>query len=105
DFHADDFRHETARRLRRCEPLLRAFRPAILVFARDVEACNEILRVPPRMLAGERVIEAVAQHAVVDLSIAHALAPAPAWEQVRSAVHVLHASGDGGVDVAEPDLL
>ena len=57
------------------------------------------------MLTRKRVIESVAQHAVVDLGIAHALAPAPAGKEVGRLIHVLHATADGDVGVAEPDLL
>jgi hypothetical protein len=66
---------------------------------------DEILRVPARVLAGEGIVEAVAKHAVVDLCGAHAVAPAAAVHQIRCAIHVLHASGDGDVHLAGRDLL
>src|SRR5438128_7082238 len=57
------------------------------------------------MLARERVVEAVAKHAVMDFSGAHPVAPTAAIHQVRRAVHVLHAARDGGVHLAGRDLL
>src|ERR1700683_3504285 len=57
------------------------------------------------MLAGEGIVEAVAKHAVVDLCGAHAVAPTAAVHQIRCAIHVLHASGDGDLHLAGCDLL
>ena len=71
---------------------------------RDLVLRDEILGVPAGMLAGEGVVEPVVQHRVVDLGIAHAVAPAAAVHQVRRGIHVLHAAGDRGVDEAEHDL-
>src|SRR5207244_8437238 len=105
DFDSYDLRCEAARRLRRGEPFLRAFRPPVLVLARNVLAGDQIFGVPSRMLARESVVETIAQHAVVDFGITHPLSPAPAGNEVGRLIHVLHAAGDGGVAVAEPDLL
>src|SRR6516164_2300570 len=57
------------------------------------------------MSAGEGVVEAVAEHAVMDFRGTHAVAPAPAVDQVWCAVHVLHTSRDGDIDLATRDLL
>ena len=85
--------------------LLRAQRPAVLAAARDVELAREILGMPPGMLVGECIDEAVAQHAVEDRGLAHPVAPAGAVEQVRRALHAFHAAGDGRVREAQHDLL
>src|SRR5205814_10464528 len=50
-------------------------------------------------------VQAVAPHAAVDLDIAHALTPPPTGHEVRRLIHVFHSTGDGGVAMAEPDLL
>ncbi len=91
--------------LRRAEALLRARRKAVLRLARELRLHDEVLGVPAGVLARERVVEAVAQHAVVDLGGAHAIAPAAAVHQVRRAVHVLHAARDRDIDLAGRDLL
>src|SRR4030095_16123195 len=78
DFDSNDFRCETPCGLRSRESPLRSLGPAVLTLARDLVARDQILGVPARVLAREGVVEPVAQHAVVDLSVAHALAPAPA---------------------------
>ena len=57
------------------------------------------------MLIGEGIIEPVAQHAVVDFGIAHAMAPASGEIQVGREVHILHSAGDGTVEMPEHHLL
>ena len=57
------------------------------------------------MAAGKGVLQPVAQHGIVNLRRPQAIAPAPALEQIRGAVHVLEAPGDGAVDLAADDLL
>src|SRR6266852_4729725 len=78
EFDRQDLVLELARGLGRAEALLRAQRPLVLRLARDLELGGEVFRVPARSLVREGVVEAVAQHAVVELSVAHAVAPAPA---------------------------
>src|SRR5260370_42582259 len=56
---------------------------------------------PTRVLVRKRVVEAVAQHAVVELSVAHPMAPPSARNEVGREIHVLHAAGDR----AQEDLL
>ena len=82
DWH--DLIGELAGDLRRRETLLRALRPAILLVARDMAGFDQILRVPARMLFGEGVVQSVAQHAVVDLRVAEAVAPAPVAHQITA---------------------
>ena len=79
-----DLVRELAGGLRRREALLRAFSPAVLLLARDLAGIHQILRMPAGMLVGEGVVEAVAQHAVVNLAVAQPIAPAPATHQVRA---------------------
>jgi hypothetical protein len=57
------------------------------------------------MLAGKRIVEAIAQHAVVELRVAHAVAPPAVGDKVWRHVHVLHPAGNGTVEHAEHDLL
>src|SRR5262249_15522193 len=51
------------------------------------------------------VVKPIAQHAVVKLAVAHAISPAPARDQVRRQIHVLHAAGHGDIDGAEGDFV
>jgi len=57
------------------------------------------------MLVGKRVVQAVAQHAVIKLAVAHAVAPAGARDQIGRLIHALHAAGDRDIDIAEKCLL
>jgi hypothetical protein len=97
DIHRYQLGVEVAARLRVGKTLLRARGPTVLGFARDVELTDEVFRMPARMLAGKRVVQAVAQQAVVNLRVTHPIPPAPAIEQVRCAIHVLHTARDGGI--------
>ena len=53
----------------------------------------------------ERAPQAVVDHRVDDLAVAHAQPFAHARQQVRAVAHRLHAAGDGDVDVAGADAL
>ena len=53
----------------------------------------------------ERAPQAVVDHRVDDLAVAHAQSLAHARQQVRAVAHRLHAAGDGDVDVAGADAL
>src|SRR5207245_2594947 len=64
------------------EALLRALGETVLHRAGELRLGDQILGVPAGMLAGEGVVEAVAQHAVVQLGGTHAVAPAAAVHQV-----------------------
>ena len=57
------------------------------------------------MLIREGIIEPVVQHAVVNLGIAHAVAPTPAQIQIGREVHVLHSAGDSAIEMPEHYLL
>lgn len=61
---------EFSRFLRCRKALLRALRPAILRLPRNLARFNKVLRMPPRMLARERIVEAIPEYTVVDLRIA-----------------------------------
>ena len=77
-FDRHDLRLEMTGRLRRGEALLRAQRPAVLRLARDLVFLDQVLGVPAGVRVGEGVVQAVAQHAVIELAVAHAVAPATA---------------------------
>src|SRR5262249_13997252 len=77
----NDLALELAGGLCGAEALLGAKRPLVLRLAADLELGGQILSMPTRRLAGEGVVQPVAQHAVIDLRIAHAIAPAPARQQ------------------------
>jgi hypothetical protein len=53
----------------------------------------------------ESVVQPVAQHAVIERAIAHAVAPATSGDEIRRLVHILHAARDRDIDVAEENLL
>ena len=100
-----DLRGEFAGSLGGAKPLLRAQSPLVLRLAAHLVFANEILRVPAGRLVGEGVIEPVAQHAVVKLPIAHAVAPAAARDEIGGQIHVLHTARDRYVEGAQCDLL
>src|SRR5664280_2823887 len=104
-FDRGDFRNELASRLSRGEPLVRAFGPTVLLFAGDLVRGREIFSVPSRMLAGKGIVEAVHQHRIEYLCVAHAVSPAPGTHEIRGTVHVLHAAGDRAIDQAQHHLL
>jgi hypothetical protein len=68
--------------------LLRSLGKAVLIPAGQLRVGDQILDVPSRMLAREGVLQPVAQHRVMDLGGAHAIAPATAVEHIGRAVHV-----------------
>ena len=87
------------------ETLLRAQRPAILSIAGHLVFFDQVFSVPARMRIGKRVVQAVAQNAVIKLAVAHAIAPTGARDEIRREIHILHAAGDRDVDIAECNLL
>jgi hypothetical protein len=105
NLNGDDLVLELAGHLCGGEALLRTQCPPILCFSADLEFAYEIFGVPARVLVRKRVIEAVAQHAVIELPVAHTVAPAAARDQVGRQIHVLHASGHRGLDRARYDLV
>ena len=104
-FDRRDFILELARRLRCRKTRLRSFGPTILRLAGNLAGFDKVLGVPAGMFTGKGVVEAIAQHAVVHLSVAHPIAPAAVGDEIWSHVHVLHAAGDRAVEHAEHDLL
>ncbi len=105
NFDCCDFRGELAGSLSCRKALLRAFGPAILLFAGDLVGTCEVFGVPPGMLTGEGIIETIHQHRIEYFRITHAIAPAPGTHEIRGTVHVLHAAGDRAIDQAEHHLL
>src|SRR5262249_60036448 len=87
------------------EALLRTECPAILGIAGHLIFLDQVFGVPARMRIGERVVQTVAQYAVIKLAVTHAIAPARSRNEIGRKIHVLHAAGDGNVDIAECDLL
>jgi hypothetical protein len=87
------------------ESSLGTLRPPVLSLTRDLHAGHEIPGVPSRMLTGEGVVQSVEEHAVINLGMTHAIAPAASVYQIGRAIHVLHPASDGGLGLTEPDLL
>ena len=104
-FNRHDLRLEMTGGLRAREPLLRAQRPAVLGLAGDLIFLDQIFRVPAGVSVRERVVQPVAQHAVIELAVAQAVAPAAARDEIRRKIHVLHAARHRDLDVAQQDLL
>src|SRR6516225_6820862 len=98
--HRHDLCLEMPGGLRAGEGLLRAQRPTVLSVAGHLIFFDQVFGMPARMRIGKRVVQAVAQHAVVKLSVAHAIAPAGARNEIRRKIHVLHAAGDRDTDIA-----
>src|SRR5262249_19293931 len=86
DLHGHDFRGKLAVLLRPAETLLRTRGEAVLRLAGELRLHDEVFRMPSGMSARKGVVEAVAQHAVMNHRGTHAVAPAPAIDQVRSTV-------------------
>ncbi len=85
--------------------LVRAQRPAVEVGARDLQLVGDGGGLDEHLLAGEGVGEAVVDHRVERLHVAHAKAEARAGQQVGSAGHRLHATADADLHVAGADRL
>src|SRR3990170_6356990 len=75
DFEWEDFSLEATSRLCLAKSSLGPQGPGILRLACNLEFRDEILSMPALVLSGEGVVQAVAQHAVIDLRIAHAVTP------------------------------
>ena len=91
--------------LRRGKTLLRAQRPAILRLAGDLIFLDQVLGMPAGMHVGECVIEAVAQHAVVELAVAHAVAPTGAAMRYGAWSMLSMPPAAATVDIAEQNIL
>ena len=90
----------------RARRLLMAARGVLVLRgAADVVVLGDHLAGVAHVALLERAPEAVVDHRVDDLAVAHAQAVAHARQQVRAVAHRLHAAGDGDVDVADADAL
>ena len=83
--------------------LVAAQRPAVEVGPRHLELVGDLAGLLEHLLAAERVAQAVVDHRVDRLGVAHAEAEARLLEQVRRVAHRLHAAGDADVEVAGAD--
>ena len=84
---------------------VRAQRPAVEVGARDLQLVGHGRGLDEHLLAGEGVGEAVVDHRVERLHVAHAKAEARAWQQVGRSRHRLHAAAHANLHVAGADRL
>ena len=82
-----------------------AQRPLVEVRAGDLELVADLGRLFEHLLAGERVAQAVLDHRVERLDVAHPEALARAGEQVRRLRHRLHPAADRDLEVARADGL
>src|SRR5437763_181549 len=82
---------------------VRAQGPAVEVRAGELELGRHLAGLLCHVLAAERVGEAIVDHRVDRLGVAHAEAEAGLLEQVRSLRHRLHAAPDRDLQVAGPD--
>jgi len=57
------------------------------------------------MFPRKRIVQTVAQHRIIDLPVAHAIAPASGCHQIGRRVHVFHAPDDRGLPEPQPDFL
>ena len=78
---------------------------AVLAFAIDVVVARDDLAGVPHVALLEGAPQAVVDHRVDDLAVAHAQAFARAIEQVGAVAHRLHAAGDDHLGVADADRL
>ena len=99
-----EFRGEPAGVHRGDRLLVARERERVLVLAADVLADRDALGVRAHVAVLDRAPQAVADGRVLDLGVAEAVAEARARQQVRRAVHRLHAAGDRQLGVAGPDL-
>ena len=90
----DDLLRQAALVGRLQRQLVRAQRPAVHVGARHLQLGGDLGRLLRHVLAAERVGEAVVDHRVERLAVAHAEAEARALEQVGRVRHRLHAAAD-----------
>ncbi len=76
----------------------------VLLLARDAAPGGDVFRGDAHVDGVERIGQR-SDHRVEHLGVAHARAPALGRVHVRGAAHALGAAGDGGVGVAEEDVL
>ena len=100
DVDGDDLVGEAALSLRGRVALLAADGITVLLLARDAVLGSEILRRDPHMAVVEAVPQAVHDHQICHLRVAHALSPARPGQTVYDSAHALHTAGDDGVGLA-----
>ena len=103
--HRDDLLGHAALVGRGERALVRAQRPAVEVGAGDLELVADLGRLDEHLLAAEGVGQAVVDHRVERLGVAHAVAEARVGQQVGRLGHRLHAAADADLDVARADRL
>ena len=95
-------RRRTRPRRSRARRLLMAARGVVVLrVAADVVVLGDDLAGVAHVALLERAPQAVVDHRVDDLAVAHAQPVAHARQQVGAVAHRLHAAGDGDVDVAD----
>ena len=105
DLERDDFILELAGLLRRLGLLLRSGGELILFGARDVVLLGDVLGRDAHVVLVVDVPQAVDDHGVDQLGVAHAEAVARIGQHVRRGAHVFLAAGDDDVGVAALDGL
>ena len=82
---------------------MRAQGPAIEVWPRQLELLGDLARLLSHVLVRERVAQAVVDHRVDRLGVAHAEAEPRLLEQVRGLRHRLHPAADADLEVTGAD--
>jgi hypothetical protein len=105
DGDGDDLLRQLAVVRRLDRELVRAQRPAVQVGARQLELVADLGRLVEHLATAERVRQAVVDHRIEGLDLAHPEALASAGEQVGGLRHGLHAAADADLDLAGADRL
>jgi hypothetical protein len=66
---------------------------------------HQILGVPAGRLTRKGIIQPIPQHAVIQLAVAHPVAPSAARDQIGGEIHVLHATRHGYANIPQQNLL
>jgi hypothetical protein len=102
--HRDDLLGQAALVRRLDRQLVGAQRPAVEIGARELELVADLRGLVEHLAAAERVREAVVDHRVEGLGVAHAVAEPRLRQQVGRLRHRLHAAPDGDLHLARADL-
>ena len=105
DRHRDDLLGHAPLVGRLQRELVGAQRPAVEVRAGHLQLVADLGGLDEHLLAGERVGEAVVDHRVEHLGVAHAIAEARLRQQIGGLRHRLHAAADTDLEVAGADRL
>ena len=103
EFQRYDFVRESFRHNRRGCSLLRSQRILILFVASDFITASQLFSRLAHHQSGKRIVEAIAIHAVNQLDVAHARAPARALREIRNPRHALRATGQNDIRATEHD--